>query len=227
MDLTAVIHEDEQILIINKPSGLLSIQDGYDRALPHVASQFQPHFGKLWIVHRLDRETSGILILARTKTAHRLLSLQFEHRQITKIYYAILIGKPKWENVILDHPLLVDGDRSHRTIVSPIMGKPALTECTVLERIDQDFTLLSAHPKTGYTHQIRAHLAAQGFPILNDTLYGSSRHTYQLPLTGLALHAHSITFIHPGSGAQVTFHASLPQDWTETLKMLKSVKTWS
>jgi tRNA pseudouridine32 synthase/23S rRNA pseudouridine746 synthase len=212
--------------MINKPAGLLSIQDGYQPSLPHVTTLLQAEFGRLWIVHRLDRDTSGILILARTKTAHKHLNDQFAHREISKTYFAIINGQPAWENKELDQPLKVDGDHKHRTVVSLKAGKPAVTECALVEHLDQNYALVTAHPKSGYTHQIRAHLAAERFPILNDVLYGKRTQPRDLPLLQLALHARSISFIHPTTGQSCTFIARLPVDWIETLKILKSTHRW-
>lgn len=215
-----VIYQDDAILVINKPSGLLSIPDGYDLTLPHVAGCLSTEFGKVWIVHRLDRETSGVMLLARTKASHRELNLQFEHRQVIKVYLAFITGQPEWNNRTADAPLMVNGDRKHRTIVAPLTGKASQTDFQVLQRFSWG-CLIQAKPHTGYTHQIRAHLAFLGYPILGDELYrgsgsnqkskGDSRNPPPA-IHRLALHAFSIEFSHPTLQEPKRFTAPLPEN---------------
>ncbi len=162
-----ILFQDDVILAINKPAGLLSIPDGYNPALPHVAGCLAPLFGRCWIVHRLDRDTSGVMILARTPAAHRELNIQFEQRQVKKIYHAFVQGQPEWTTILVDTPLRVNGDRKHRTVAAPLTGKAARRISEILERFPWG-CLIEAQPHTGYTHQIRAHLATIGFPILAD-----------------------------------------------------------
>src|SRR5512138_2201442 len=104
MDLE-IIHQDEAILVANKPAGLSTLPDGYDSSLPHVKSLLEQQFGRLWIVHRLDKDTSGVLLLARTAQAHRLLNQQFEQHQVLKVYHALVAGSPGWEEKTVDLPL--------------------------------------------------------------------------------------------------------------------------
>jgi len=231
-----ILWQDEALLVIDKPAGLLSLPDGYDPQAPHVLGVLSPTYGRLWIVHRLDKETSGVLVLARSAEAHRVLNTQFETRQTAKNYHALVIGSPEWEERIVDLPLLPDGDRMHRTIVDSLRGKPSVTRLQMLERYG-DYSLMQAEPETGRAHQVRVHLASQGFPVACDPLYGDGKVinlsqvkpgykgrkdlTSESPLLGrLGLHAWSLTFLHPTSRETVTFHAPYPRDISNTLRLL-------
>jgi RluA family pseudouridine synthase len=223
-----IVYEDEYLLGINKPAGLLTIRDGYDASLPYVARLLENDFGKLWTVHRLDRDTSGILLLARNSECHRILNTAFESRQVRKIYHAVVVGNPAWSETLAEMPLMVDGDRRHRTVVSSTSGKPARTELRVLQR-RPDYSLIEAHPLTGYTHQIRAHLAALGFPILSDNLYGdkpkstsaaAENSQTNVPISRLALHAFSIQFPHPVTTLEMSLSAPYPDDFKSALIQL-------
>jgi RluA family pseudouridine synthase len=220
-----IIFEDRHLLVINKPAGLLSIRDGFDASLPYARQVLESLYGRLWTVHRLDRDTSGLLLLARSPESHRALNSIFEHHQAHKTYHAIIIGVPPWREQHVDLPLKVDGDRHHRTIVSLDKGKPARTDLTFL-RSSGEHTLIEARPFTGYTHQIRAHLYALGFPVLADPLYyinqsqSSGFGSPNPPIRRLALHAFSISFSHPITTASITLVAPYPADFQNALKEL-------
>lgn len=229
-----IIYVDEVLLVVNKPAGLSSLPDGYDPAAPHLKSLLEPGFGRLWIVHRLDRETSGIVLLARNAAAHQHLNTQFEQRQVAKRYQTIICGRPDWTERLVRLPLRPDGDRRHRTVVDPRLGKPAETTFQILG-IFARFAWLEAIPHTGRTHQIRAHLAAIDLPILGDQLYGGGAALYlsdlkpgfghgtapECPLIHrTALHAYSIDFVHPTSAARLHLEAVYPKDFNAVLRML-------
>jgi len=233
-----VLWADASLLVANKPTGLLVIRGGFGEE-PYLAQILEPDFGRLWIVHRLDRETSGVIVFARSAAAHRDLNTQFQERDVAKVYHALTVGVPTWEENQVDLALRRDGDRRHRTVVDAARGKPSLTRFAVLERFP-GFALLEARPRTGRTHQIRAHLSAVGFPIVGDALYGggpgllpSMLHSGEnVPGTAdrvliarAALHALSIAFVHPQTGDPLHFSAPYPDDMSRTLQALRDANT--
>lgn len=201
--------------------------------------QMRAEYGPLWVVHRLDRETSGIILFARTAEAHRSLNQQFQERQVVKVYRMLACGAFTWETIVVDLPLVTDGDRRHRTLVDLKNGKPARTEFTVLDAFRKGLFFIQAEPKTGYTHQIRTHLTSLNGAILFDRLY--KPHPFPttdekpfvltesnffakryLPINRLALHAVIITFKHPDNGKSISITAPFPGDFYETLGKLKT-----
>jgi tRNA pseudouridine32 synthase/23S rRNA pseudouridine746 synthase len=216
-----VLFIDETFLVINKPAGLSTLPDGYDPAAAHVRSLLEPHFGRVWIVHRLDRGTSGVLLLARSAEAHRALNQQFDQRQVTKLYHALVNGSPDWEAKTVDLPLRINVGHKHRTAVDSMRGKPAVTHLRVLERL-AGYTLVEAIPETGRTHQIRAHLAALGHPLVADELYGSSPAGDALTvMPRIGLHARQLTVEHPILHSILRFEAPYPEDFAQALEQLR------
>ncbi len=229
-----VLHIDEALLAVNKPAGLPTLPDGYRPDSQYLVGLLQETFGRLWVVHRLDKETSGVVVLARTAEAHRALNTQFQERKVAKVYHALTVGQPEWDVHRIELPLRPDGDRRHRTVVDRTGGKPAATSFRVLERWPH-YVLLEALPQTGRTHQIRAHLAAEGLPIIGDVLYASQGGRLQneerlalrrllvddAPLARLGLHARSLTLEHPTTLAVLTLEAPYPPDFAEALARLR------
>ncbi len=232
-----IIHEDESLIIVNKPADLLTIPDRFDATKLSLIKLLSEYYTeKIWIVHRLDRETSGIICFAKTEDAHRNLSQQFFNRTVDKIYLALVDGKPNPEMGTIDarigpHPTLPG-----KMIVSRI-GKKAITDYKVIE-IFKAFSLVEANIHTGRTHQIRVHLKHLGHPIVVDALYGKrsefflsevKHRKYQLgkeqeerPLMSrTVLHAHQLTIDHPLTGERMAFSVPLPKDFQAVLNQLR------
>ena len=214
-----ILSVDDSLLAVNKPAGLLCLPDGYQPELPHLRTLLEPTYGPLWIVHRLDKDTSGVLLLARTTAAHRTLSLQFENRQVQKTYHALVRGSPSWQEKTMDAPLRSAVGRRKRTIIDPHRGKPAVTHFRVLKRFS-GYSLVEAIPLTGRTHQIRAHLYALGNAIVRDALYGSLADDPTLPIQRTALHARRISLLHPHTDRELTVTAPYPEDFAACLASL-------
>lgn len=209
-----VLFQDDHLLVLGKPAGLPVSPGGWQDGAPNLVAALQESFGRVWVVHRLDRTTSGVIAFARTAEAHRALNEQFERHTVEKVYHAIVEGLPRWEVHTARHMLRVNVGRRHRTVVVHERGKPSETCFTVLRRGTAQ-ALLEARPRTGRTHQVRAHLQALGYPILGDILYGAPE---TASIDRPALHALSLSFQHPASGQQVSFHAPVPEDFIAALK---------
>lgn len=216
-----ILFIDACLLAVNKPPGLLALNDGYDPTLPHLRSLLEPDYGRLWIVHRLDRDTSGLMLLARSAAAHKKVNNQFASHQVSKVYHALASGVPVWDEQTLDVPLRTNVGRRRRTAVDLERGKAALTHLRVLERFSRE-TLLEACPVTGRTHQIRAHLFAAGYPLLGDRLYGPPNGgSRPQVIDRLGLHALSLDLRHPESGEQLTLVAPYAADFAAALAQFR------
>lgn len=211
-----IIHVDEHILVINKLAGLPVLPDGWEKDAPYLVKTLEEEYGKVWIVHRLDKITSGVMVFARDAESHRALNTQFENHEVEKIYHAIVEGSPKWEEKTAKHPLRVNVGHKHRTMVDAKNGKPSETRFRILRRY-QTSTVVEAKPMTGRTHQVRVHAYALGHPLAGDVLYGASETKI---IARPALHAYSLTFTHPATNQRVTFTAEHPQDFATALKFL-------
>jgi len=211
-----VIYFDSSILVANKPAGLATIPGGWEDASDSLVKTLEMDFGRLWIVHRLDKVTSGLVVFARTAEVHRSLNMQFERHVIKKVYHAIVVGSPAWDEHTARHPLRINVGHSHRTVVDNSQGKPSETTFKVLERYG-GYALLTAIPATGRTHQVRVHAYALGHPLLGDSLYSA-------PETDLihrpALHALSLEIILDNQPCN--FSAPYPSDFEQALNNLKA-----
>lgn len=232
------IYSDNDIVILNKKSGLLIAADRYDQDAPRLDLIAEKEFGKLYAVHRIDKDTSGIIIYARNPEAHKNISEQFQERKVQKVYHCIVHGRPMWDTLRVELPLLPDGDPRHRTVVNKRFGKPSITDFKVIAECGS-YTWIEARPKTGRTHQIRVHLAENGFSIVCDPLYSGNQKPIRLSeikrswrgnedeeqplLSRLALHAYRITFEHPKTEEQVSFTAPYPKDLEATRKQMEKI----
>lgn len=210
------LYEDRYLLIVDKPAGLSVLPDGWEKDSEYLVRMLEEKYGKIFIVHRLDKITSGVMVFARDAETHRVLNTQFENHEAHKTYHAIVEGNPKWEEKVARHPLRANVGHKHRTMVDDKNGKPSETRFRVMKRY-QESALVEAKPMTGRTHQIRVHAYALGHPLVEDVLYGA-RDRYGLPRP--MLHAQSLSFIHPATNERVKFSAPHPVDFEEALKIV-------
>lgn len=202
-----LVYADQALLLINKPSGLLSVPGRDIRRRDSIAQRAAAVVPEALIVHRLDMETSGLMVLARGKTVHRTLSMAFQNRAVNKRYIALVEGKPSAPCGEINLPLMTDWPNRPRQIVEPEHGKPSLTRYRILAGQD-DISRLELIPLTGRSHQLRVHLQAIGHPILGDTLYAPENVQKKAPR--LLLHAESLAFLHPINGRALLFSSPPP-----------------
>jgi RluA family pseudouridine synthase len=211
-----IIHEDTQLILVNKPAGLSVLPDGWEKDSEYLVKLLEGQFGKVWIVHRLDKITSGVMVFARDAETHRALNIQFETHEAQKTYHAILEGNPKWEEKVVKYPLRANVGHKHRTVVDDKNGKPSETHFRIIKRLGEA-ALVEAKPMTGRTHQIRVHAYALGHPLVEDVLYGARD---QYGLSRPMLHAQTLSFVHPTTNERVKFSAPHPADFDEALERL-------
>jgi RluA family pseudouridine synthase len=227
-----ILYEDTSIVAVNKASGIAvggerwdDTPERLDTLLADTLSQ------RVFTVHRIDKDTSGLVIFTKDAETHRRLSRAFEEHAVKKRYIAIVYGRPLWEETSCDLPLVLNGDKQHRTIVDKYQGKKSLTHFKVLETAG-NYGILEALPETGRTHQIRVHASSLGYPIVCDPLYCRNPKpvflssfkrgwrgdlTAELPLLSrLGLHAAEI--ILPD---ERTLQAPLPQDMAALVSQIK------
>ena len=223
IELPVILYEDEHLILINKPSGLLSVADGYDPTLPHIKSVIEPRVGRVWMVHRLDKETSGLMLIARDEDVHRKLSEDFRLRKIGKIYHGLVAPVPTWREKDIQLPLLTDADRKHRTRVSDHNGKEAHSVCRVIKWYACG-VVMEIQIHSGVSHQIRAHLRAFDLALLGDALYsaGLPPQPFEAPRT--MLHARSLGFSHPKTEKWLSLTASYPEDFRAAYTQLRLSK---
>ena len=228
----SVIHEDEHVLVLDKPAGIV-VHPGAGNARGTLAAAVLAHAPGIagvggprrpGVVHRLDKDTSGLLVMAKTAAAYDSLTTQLGARTVRRVYLAVCHGRLAQTEGVVDKPIGRDPhDRTRMAVRRLGQGRRAVTHYRVLERF-AEFTFLEARLQTGRTHQIRVHLADLGHPIAGDLTYGGRRRR-ELPVAidGLALHATALAFIHPATGRSVEFASALPPRLGRLLSHLRHV----
>jgi 23S rRNA pseudouridine1911/1915/1917 synthase len=216
-----ILYEDNDLIVVDKPAGLTvhPAPGHYSHTLVNAILAHVPELGteetnRPGIVHRLDKDTSGLIIVAKKETAHMKLADQFKKRAVTKTYLALVQGHLTPEKGIIDASIGRD-PRNRKRMAVTSQGRDARTEYQVIKYLN-NYTFLEVKPKTGRTHQIRVHLSAIGFPIVGDATYGAKSEF----LSRQFLHAHKLTFKLPSSGEQREFESELPVDLVEALKKI-------
>jgi len=203
----SIVHRDDDILVLNKPSGLLSVP-GRDPALfDSLVTRVRMEFPQAFPVNRLDKDTSGLVLMALNKKSHSVIGTQFEKRTTKKLYTAIVWGNVEQDEGLVDLPLALDIAKKPRHRVDFENGKPSQTQWKVLERIAPLSTRLHLIPLTGRTHQLRVHMKALGHPILGDAFYAEGDALAAAPR--LLLHAEELAFTHP-NGKDVIYTVPCP-----------------
>lgn len=227
MELT-VIYEDADLAVIDKPAGLVvhlgtgvesgTLVNALLARYPEV-TEMQNGEGRQGIVHRLDKETSGLIVIARNDVAQRKLAKQFQDRTVEKTYLALVERAPKTPTGRIEAP--IGRDRNQRKRMAVVReGKPAITEYKVIDtEFRDDFALVEVHILTGRTHQIRVHMAFIGCPIVGDTVYGFRKQ--RVSLKRYFLHAAHLAFDHPRTGERLSFNSELPPALKNTLEKLR------
>jgi 23S rRNA pseudouridine1911/1915/1917 synthase len=218
-----ILYEDSDLLVVDKPAGLV-IHPAYkhptgtlfDAVSAYVREHGEP---KPCLLHRLDKDTSGAILLAKTEHARRYLVRQFEQRTLRKTYLALICGTPHPASGEIDAPLSRDPLDRRKMHIDP-QGTPARTEYQTLNVLSSGMALIELHPITGRMHQLRIHLAAQGTPIIGDTLYAEPDRWAPLAPLRHCLHAHVLTFQHPSFGNRMSVRAPLPNDMQALLSAL-------
>lgn len=224
-----ILHEDDDIMVVIKPLHMASLDDKGRLNLLSMARRYNP---ELRLCHRLDRNTSGVLVMAKHDESYRHISIQFQERQVKKIYHTLVSGIQHLNGLEIDLPLFVSTNK--KVTISHQQGKPSLTRVYTEEAFG-NYSLLRCEPVTGRMHQIRVHLAAQRMPIVGDELYGGkdiflseikrkykpSGRREESPINqGYLLHARSLTFRHPVSEETRSFEAPYPKNFATTLRIL-------
>lgn len=231
-----ILHEDDDLIVLNKPAHLLSIPDRFDTRKPNLYHLLQRAYGDIFTVHRLDKETSGVICFAKNEKTHQQLSQQFQDRTIKKIYHAIVDGRLSPKVGQIDAPLAPHPSIRGKMIATK-KGKPSLTTYECLEEF-RHFTYVEAQLETGRMHQARVHFKSIGSPLAIDALYGrrsafmlseikrkkyrQSKMEEERPLMSrTTLHAHQLGFQHPISQAPIQVQAPLHKDFKAFLNQLR------
>ena len=223
-----VVYEDSDIIVVNKPKGLVvhpangnwdgtlvnAVMAICKNSLSGIGGEIRPG-----IVHRLDKDTSGLLIIAKNDKSHINLSEQIKNREVKKIYYALVRGIVPENEATINMPIgRSTKDRKKMAVVKD--GKEAITHFKVLDRFNNKYTLLEVKIDTGRTHQIRVHLSQIGFPVIGDEMYSNGKNEFGVK--GQLLHAKSLNFKHPTTDKEMYLEAELPEEFVQVLKTIKN-----
>lgn len=222
-----IVYEDDSILIVNKPKGMVvhpapgHTNDTLVNALLYHCSSLSGINGtkRPGIVHRIDRDTTGLLVICKNDQAHREIAAQLEVHSITRRYTAIAVGRVK-EDMTIDAPIGRHQTDRKKMCIRPKDGRRAVTHVRVLEELAGGrYTLIECRLETGRTHQIRVHMASKGHPLLGDTVYGSSKQPFETE--GQVLHAGVLGLVHPATGQYMEFQSELPEYFQTLLEKLR------
>ena len=206
MDPLDVVHLDHELLIVNKPAGLLSVPGRGPLLADCLITRIQADYPTALLVHRLDRDTSGVMVFALSPYAQRHLGLQFEKRQTKKTYIARVCGQVEANSGTLDLPIIVDWPNRPKQKICYETGRAAITDWQIIKRLETE-TRVKLTPRTGRSHQLRIHMLALGHPILGDPFYGSPD---SQNVERLMLHSYRLSLRHPDGGEMMEFRAKQP-----------------
>jgi len=199
-----ILLQDKDLIILNKPANLLSVPGRGPDKQDCLSARVQAQFPEALIVHRLDYDTSGIIVMALNKQAQSMMGKIFQERKITKIYHAIVAGHPKKESGSIDLPMRCDFERRPLQIIDHEQGKQALTHWRLMEHYSNNTSRIELIPHTGRSHQLRLHMQSIGHPIIGDNLYGSD--STDSIHSRLMLHATQLEFKHPITNQTLTIN---------------------
>ncbi|MBL8004084.1 MAG: RluA family pseudouridine synthase [Candidatus Kapabacteria bacterium] len=236
-----IIFEDDAIVVVNKPANLLTLPDRFSPHLPNLRTMLVDKYGEIFVIHRLDKETSGVMVFAKDAESHRNLNQQFEDHTVDKLYYGIVGGIFNHDVIDIDIPM-AQNPKKLGLMMPTARGKEALTIVRCLEKF-RTASFVECRLKTGRQHQIRVHLSSIGHPLLVDKDYNDvtafyvssvkknyrvQKNTDEIPiLTRTPLHAWSLSFTHPKTNEQVTFTCEMPKDMRATLQVLRKYSQYT
>jgi RluA family pseudouridine synthase len=234
-NILKTLFEDEHLLVLDKPAGVLSIPDRYDPSITNLKTELDNKYGKIFVVHRIDKDTSGVILFAKDAETHKIMNDQFQNFKVTKLYHSLWEGIVTKDEIFIDIPLMASPYKKGMTIPSA-RGKEAYSKVRVLKRFKKG-TLVEVELLTGRHHQIRAHALAIGHPLLVDELYGKNeaffvssikrnfnlkKNTEETPiLSRLSLHAKKIEFRHPHNDKVIICESDYPKDIAVAIKQLQ------
>ncbi len=232
----AVIHEDDHIVVVDKKAHTLSVPDRFDPTKPNLRDLLISRYGQIYVVHRLDMETSGVMVFAKDEESHAHLSDQFENRKVVKTYLALC--QHPVENSGTIHTHIAESKSKKGMYIASLKGKEALTDYKVIKSLDR-YALVALRIHTGRTHQIRVHMKHIGAPLITDSKYGLSATFYLSQIKKLkfnrdqeerplmsrsSLHSHQLTIIHPKTEVKASFESPLHKDMKAVVFQLEKLK---